>query len=535
MPAKKVKAKKPAVKKKVIKKGTKKETTKSASGTKSGLIVVVIIFIVIGLAILEYMGKNEVVDPVYEQDEYSEETDSDTIRVRPPTLAGEFYSESKRILESEILNYVASANDRLPDHELPAMIVPHAGMSFSGYVAGFAYKAIADQPIQQVIILGPSHNYPIEQVAVTSYDTWRTPLGEATVSSSSSGLVDDQVFVYNDAAFLSENSIEVQIPFIQALFPEAEIIPLAVGSLSEESRMVAADRIGQLLNDQTLLIVSSDLSHYLSAEECQVVDQATIDLILAGEQENMLEIDACGREAILIANLIAQDKGWYSSLLEYQHSGSTTGDMSSVVGYPAIAYTTENIPGAERDNEYEVSGDEDEQEYLLDLARTTIEAYLDDGTIYQPEVPESESLTAITGAFVTLEKDGELRGCIGHTVAQEPLYLAVRDNAIAAATADARFEAVTVEEFEDIQIEVSILSDSEPVDLLFIEPGTDGIILTSDQNSATFLPQVWQDFTNAASFLEALSVKAGLESNAWLDDSTSYQRYSVTAFSEFKE
>ena len=506
-------------------------------------LIVIFIFIVLGaLAVFEFLGQSEQIDPVYESD--TEQNNMNTNRVRPSTLSGSFFSESKRLLEEELYDHLISAEDHMSENKARMLIVPHAGTQYSGPVAGYAYKTVSQDNYQRVIILGPAHRIAVDGIALSSYAAWRTPLGEALVDQVSTSLVDDQTFFENDAAFINENSIEVQIPFIQMIYPEAAIIPMAVGQLSQEQRDNAVETINSLLDDQTLLLISSDLSHYLTAEEAEAIDANTINLILAGEQEAMSEIDACGREAILIGNLIAQKNNWGASLLEYGHTGQATGDSSRVVGYPAIAYgkgvVPEMIPiedeeGDEVEPEAEIESDsmvtEEHQEYLLDLARTTIVNYITQGVTYQPEEPEDEFLLKQSGAFVTLEKDEELRGCIGHTMAQEALYLAVRDNAIAAATADPRFEAVTEEELEQIKIEVSILTDPEDVSLMMIEADKDGVILTNNENSATFLPQVWEDF-GVVEFMEALSVKTGLDEDVWKEQETTFERYQVIAFSE---
>lgn len=522
--------------------------SKKGSGAKSAVIIVFIIIILGGLAFFEYLGQSETVDPVYQQN--SEQNYLDVKRIRPSTAVGSFYPESKRLLQEEIYSHLISAENRLLDNESQMLIVPHAGTKYSGPVAGYAFKTVVDKDFQRVIILGPSHHFDLQTVAVSSYGAWRTPLGEVDLDEANAGLIDQELFVENDAAFLNENSVEVQIPFIQALYPEATIIPLVVGQLSEDQRIAVATKISELIDDQTLLLISSDLSHYLVAEEAEEIDSKTIDLILAGQQEQMSEIDACGREAILIANLIAGQQGWGAKLLEYQHTGNITGDNTKVVGYPAIVYGLGIVPEfiaekdeAEDEEDDTVSGDDEvlvdigisieDQNYLLDLARTTIETYLLEGVVYEPEEPEDEFLLQKSGAFVTLEIDQELRGCIGHIVAQEALYLAVRDNAIAAAVEDERFDPLTVDELEEVKIEISILTNPEPVSLLNIQADLDGLIIHgSDTETATFLPQVWESFATPIDFLEALSEKAGLESDAWQDSRTSFERYRAIVFGE---
>ena len=534
---KKTAAKKTAVKKKTVpKKTTKaapvKPVSKPPVKKKSNLgaiIVVIGVFLIVAvLATFEYMSQSAPVDPVYNGSNEPVEVR----RVRPSTVAGSFYPESKKQLQEQVLGQMISASDSVPGVDVQALLVPHAGLGFSGAVAASAYKTLVDSDITRAIILGPAHHVAFDGIAVSSYDTWRTPLGEAVLAEANVELIseDGEVFVENDTAFMNENSIEVQIPFLQVLFPEVEIVPLAVGQMTEETRVVAATKIEALLDENTILLASSDLSHYLEAEECEEIDEETIELILEGEQEDMLEIDACGREPILIANLIANNNEWNRSLIDYANTGDVTGDDSRVVGYPAIAYYLGDIEEEGNDTLQSVS--DEQQDYLLELARTTIETFILEDEIYEPEEPEDEFLLQESGAFVTLNINEELRGCIGHTLAQEALYLAVRDNALAAATEDARFDAVSAEELEDIEIEVSILTAPESVELYAIESGSDGVILTSGSKSATFLPSVWDSFDDAGEFMEALSEKAGLEDDAWLNENTTFESYNTISFSE---
>ncbi len=532
-PARKTKKTAKKTPKKTIKKATAKPKPTAQKAGKSGSLfatlgIVLIILVIVVLAVFEFMNQPEPEADIVDMTPTNQETD--TRSVRSATLAGSFYPEGSKLLREQVAGYVVGAEQKAVG-ETQAVLVPHAGIQYSGPVAGFGYKAIADGDYKRAIILGPAHNVLFDGVAVSSYEAWRTPLGEVTLADANQELPESEVFVENDNAFVAENSIEVQIPFLQQLWPEIEIIPLAVGQMTEETRALAADRINELLDDETILIISSDLSHYLTAEECVEIDEETLELIIEGEQEDMLEIDACGREPILIANLIANEREWTRTLLAYQHTGDVTGDDSRVIGYPAVGYSvvSEDTEGSDPAS----GGITSQQEnYLLDLARTTIEQYINEGTVYEPEVPEDEFLTAVTGAFVTLNIEEELRGCIGHTVAQEALYLAVRDNAIAAATQDARFDAVTAEELNEIDIEVSVLTAPETTSLYSINPGTDGVILTVNSNSATFLPQVWEDMATAVEFMEALSVKVGLNADAWLESNTTFERYQVTAFSE---
>ncbi|MBN2251400.1 MAG: AmmeMemoRadiSam system protein A [Candidatus Altiarchaeota archaeon] len=180
----------------------------------------------------------------------------------------------------------------------------------------------------------------------------------------------------------------------------------------------------------------------------------------------------------------------------------------------------------------------EEQKYLLKLARDSIKAFLGEGKAIE-EKPENANLREYRGVFVTLEEYGKLRGCIGYLGAVQPLYLAVRDNAVNAATRDPRFPPVTLEELKNIEIEISILTMPEPMDagspdelLEKIRPGTDGLIIEHKGRSATYLPQVWEQLPDKKEFLGSLCNKAGLSSDCWKEGGVKIFRYGVQAFRE---
>jgi AmmeMemoRadiSam system protein A len=185
---------------------------------------------------------------------------------------------------------------------------------------------------------------------------------------------------------------------------------------------------------------------------------------------------------------------------------------------------------------------DEEKKYLLKLARDSIKAFMTDGKILAPKT-DNKKLKEDAGVFVTLEEYGQLRGCIGYIGAVQPLYLAVRDNAINAAFEDPRFPAVTVDELDNIEIEISVLTKPELIDakspeeyLEKIRPGVDGLILEYKGRSATYLPQVWEQLPQKEEFLSSLCNKAGLPSSAWKEKGAKIFKYVVEAFkeSEFK-
>lgn len=534
----KASSKKSQARKKTTKKISKKTTKKKAKASapkmsqpstgspKATVVILVIAIILVILASVELFTRKNNQEVVLPDDQLVVVEENDA-SVRAPAMAGTFYSESEAALKETVLGFVYNANNNIEGHDVPAVIVPHAAHQYSGAVAGYGYKTVANKNIRRVIILGPSHSQLFDSIAMSGYDAWRTPLGEAELADINQALLDDDIFVENEAVFNTEHSVEVQVPFVQALWPDAEIVPMIVGQMSEERRNSAAQKIAEYIDENTLLVISSDLSHYKSAEEADQIDIQTINRILTQEPEQVAKIDACGEEVILLATHIANAKGWTAHELYYSNSGDVTGDDSSVVGYASIAYTE----GEAKELFSLTEVTEEQKVYLLSLARKTIETYLLTGETYVPMQPEDEFYLQEAAAFVTLNQAEELRGCVGHTVAQEALYLSVRDNALAAAFNDERFDPVTEAEIDNIDIIISILTEPAEVKLAAIEPGIDGVILGQSEKTATFLPKVWQQFDDFESFMKALSEKAGLAAPAW-QTNVSFLRYRTVDFSE---
>jgi AmmeMemoRadiSam system protein A len=249
------------------------------------------------------------------------------------------------------------------------------------------------------------------------------------------------------------------------------------------------------------------------------------------------EIDAPWAVSTLIS--IAKEKNWKPILLYYANSGDVTGDKSGVVGYSAIAFIEQD------NNSIETSAKEGlltkgEQETLLDLARNTLEQYLKTGK--KPKANESKltpALKKVQGCFVTLNKNHELRGCIGHILPQEELYKAVMDNAINAAVNDPRFNPVEYKELKDIKIEISVLT--VPQELKFssgedlkkkLRPMVDGVVLKQGWHQSTYLPQVWEMLPDKEEFLSSLCLKGGMDPNCWNTTKTEVQTYQAFVFEE---
>ncbi|MEA1925268.1 MAG: AmmeMemoRadiSam system protein B [Candidatus Altiarchaeota archaeon] len=455
-------------------------------------------------------------------------------RVRESVIAGSWYPGNKETLENMLEGFLDKVgNDAIED--VRALICPHAGYAYSGSVAAYGYKQLRNKSYSKVIMLAPSHQYPFQGVSVGDYTHYRTPLGDVPVSDESFELVSEsKLFYFLEEAHLREHSLEIQLPFLQMVLDDFFIIPLVFGRLSMDEIRCAADVIIGHLNDETLLVVSTDLSHYHSYEEAISLDDECIKSILSMDMENALKGEMCGKYAVLTAMEIAKKMGWSPQLLKYLNSGDVTGDKSSgVVGYASIVFHGKN-----KNESAEGVVSVEQQKYLLDVARKSIEAYMDKGMPPKVEARYSE-LEERAGTFVTLEKNGQLRGCIGNIVPEKKVYISVRDNAINAAFRDPRFSPLKRSELDDLEIEVSILSVPElirvesPQDYVNeIEAGKDGIIIQKGDRSATYLPQVWEKIPKTELFLDSLCQKATLPIGCWGRGGVEIYRYRVQHFSE---
>jgi AmmeMemoRadiSam system protein B/AmmeMemoRadiSam system protein A len=431
------------------------------------------------------------------------------INIREAFVAGQFYPSETAVLTSQIENMT---NRQSINKNVRAIIVPHAGYQYSGRIAGLGYAQI-DPSIKRVIIIANNHanNADYTGIAVTNYSYFETPLGNVKVSPIVKQLLGKYPFTTNANAELT-HVIEVQLPFLHQKLQDFEIIPLIIGRADEQMLEKAANEIDKYVDENTLIVVSSDLSHYHPFKEALDIDTRCIVQI---EKQKLESCEACGLDAIKILLKISEKRGWNAKILEYTNSGIVTGDLSSVVGYSAIAFYT----GYSRE----------EKESLLKLSRDTLEGKKDAILMTQP-------LKEIKGCFVTLNKGGQLRGCVGAIMPQAPLYECVRENTLNAAHHDSRFSPVTTSELDDIEIEISVLSEPTPLEydgeadlLAKLKPRIDGVVMHSISTS-TFLPQVWDQFSNKTAFLEALCEKQGAATDCW--KSARYEVYEAEVWGE---
>ena len=444
---------------------------------------------------------------------------------RPAAVAGTFYPGDPRTLAAEVEDLLGGVGVPAPRLGYPkALIVPHAGYIYSGPVAAHAYDELvaARGSVRRVVLLGPTHRVAVRGLAVPSATAFATPLGTVQIDADALREVRDlpQV-VASDAAHALEHSLEVQLPFLQKVLGDFALAPFAVGAASVEDVAEVIERLWG--GPETLIVVSTDMSHYHSYEQARAIDGATIERIAAFATDIDHE-EACGATPLNGLLFTSKNRNLSLKLLCACNSGDTAGGKGRVVGYSAF--------GLYQGGEVSL---EEAGRTLLSLARASIEGNL----FARNEATASAPWLAQTGAtFVTLTKNGGLRGCIGSLEPARPLGDDVAQNALGAAFRDPRFPAMTAAEWPQCRVEVSLLSTPKPVrfadelDLLGqIAAGEDGLIIEADGRRGTFLPQVWEDLADKRTFLAHLLRKAGLPTDTRLTR-CKVSRYRVAKWKE---
>ena len=470
-----------------------------------------------------------------------------TQRVRAPAVAGLFYPGDAATLSRTVDGLLAGA----PDHYIPrlkGLVCPHAGYEYSGQTAAIGYKLLAGRDVQTVVVMGPSHYAYLQGACIPNADAYQTPLGLVPISGKAKGLASVAPFALEPQCLVErpawwrqapkpapepgqdtpetwEHSVEVQVPFLQRVLKSFQIVPVIVGQTDPAQ---VAKALAERIDDKTIVVASSDLSHYHKYQAAKELDERCVKAICDIDVDAMATQEACGKLPILALLHLALQKGWKAQMLDYRNSGDVTGEKDRVVGYTAVAFyepVPEKLSAAER-------------KFLLDLARKTLVSVSAGRDL--PEVPEkdvSPKLAEKQACFVTLTKDGALRGCIGHLTAMEPLHQAVAENARNAALRDPRFLPVKPDEVDKVKIEISVLTEPQPLafsspeDLLSkLHPNEDGVLLHIGPRTATFLPQVWAQIPDKVSFLEHLSQKAGCEASDWRGKDVSVSIYHVECF-----
>ena len=473
---------------------------------------------------------------------------TDTLLNRQPAVAGSFYPSDPAELRQMIKLYFSKTHSPVTEENVLAIISPHAGYVYSGEVAAAAFSQLnPDKDYKTIFILGSSHRNTFPGASVYSIGNYITPFGTATtdLEIAQKLVSENTVLAFDPQYHKSEHSIEVQIPFLQYfLKKDFKIVPVLLGTQDPKTCEQIAEALKPYFLPENLFVISTDFSHYPAYKDAFVTDHQIADAIVTNHPDKFLAaVENCTRKQV--ENLATGCCSWPSVLtlmyltgktpeltykqVLYKNSGdSEYGEKDRVVGYFAISVVQEKA------NTLELT--DSEKLKLLQIARNTIDIYLKENRIPEVEMSSlSPGLKNNAGAFVTLKKAGELRGCIGHFDADNPIYKIVQQMAVASATQDYRFSRVTSNELKSIDIEISMLTPMQKIsDANKIRLGIDGIYIKKGGRSGTFLPQV---ATETGWMLEEFlghcsRDKAGIGWEGWKDKDAEIFVYQAFVFGE---
>jgi AmmeMemoRadiSam system protein B/AmmeMemoRadiSam system protein A len=437
--------------------------------------------------------------------------------LRKAQLAGSWYPKDPEAL-AKLVDYFLKNVPASPlsSDDIIGIIAPHAGYAYSGQVAAYAYKPIQNKNYTSVVILAPSHQFGFEGFSIYPSGGYETPFGIAQVDAFLAAEISKATgFGYIAQAHRDEHSIEIQVPFVQRVLPQAKIVPIVMGFPRKDTITRLAEGLKKAtVGKKILIIASTDLSHFHNKEAANKKDNETIALIQGFKTDELIrkcerrENIMCGGGPVATALLFAINKAGVK-ILRYADSSEASQDESRVVGYLAAALVAK--PASE---EFRLS--EQDKKELLQLAYSTVNLYIKQNKVPDYK-PSSSQLLQNCGAFVTLKKHGQLRGCIGFIEPVLPLHQAVMQASVYAACRDSRFLPVTRDELDDLKVEISVLTPLKKI----VNPkrvivGKHGLVIAKDGKKGLILPQVAVEHNwTRETFLERTCLKAGLPENAW--------------------
>jgi len=461
--------------------------------------------------------------------------------IREPVVAGRFYSASVAKLKLGIEKFMQDALPARVGNPV-AIVVPHAGYIYSGQICADGFRQAANSKYDTVVVLGTNHtNGSFRKVSLYPGGGFRTPLGDVPVDRDIVAALiaaAPEDCVLDKSLHASEHSVEVMVPFIQVVFPKAKILPAVVGSSDPDITARFGRALAKVLkNKRALIVASSDLSHYPTADDAAAVDRETLAAIAGLDPDafrktaearpvkavSELHTRACGEAPILVAMEAARALGAIrGEVISYANSGDVSvGDRSRVVGYGAVAFTADPEERSHTDAPTPMavvpaSLRLEDKKALLAFSRETLSRIFLTDTVplargFAPHLRETR------GVFVTLKKKGELRGCIGRIVGDGPLDELVGAMTLQSAFNDGRFDPLGPSELKEIEIEISVLTPLKEVSSpAAIVAGRDGVLLIKGGRSAVFLPQVaTEQGWNREEMLDHLCRKAGLPPGSW--------------------
>ena len=464
--------------------------------------------------------------------------------IRQPAVAGQFYPGKEAELSAAVGRYLDAAD--AGDGRVPkAMIAPHAGFVYSGPVAATAYTRLrpVHDKITRVVLLGPCHRVAVKGLALSGADAFATPMGQIPVDKdgSAKALTLPQVEVF-EPTHQMEHSLEVHLPFLQAVLDDFTLVPLVVGEAKPDEGAEVLDALWG--GDETLIVVSSDLSHYLDYESARKLDGKTCQAIENLMPGRIARQGACGRFPVGGLLVAAKRRGMTVETVDLRNSGDTAGPKDRVVGYGSWLFFEED--GAPKPKKARgggrktkapaaaVAGEDDfgaatkalladHGEALVRLALASLDHGLAHGAPLATDLADHpDALRAAGACFVTLNRDGKLRGCIGSPEAHQPLAADVAQNAFRAGFKDPRFPPLKAAERDGLYLSISVLSPQSPMRfadeagfMAGLRAGRDGLVIADGQRRALFLPSVGAQLPDPAQFVARLKQKAGMAPDHW--------------------
>lgn len=495
-------------------------------------------------------------------------------KVRPCSGAGFWFPASARLLEREVRQYLEQAPATELEGTVCGIISPHAGYQYCGQVMGAVYKTVMGKKYKRVVLLAFPH-MPFDQISVLNVDAYETPLGEIPVDTEMrDALLKSSIIKSISQVHSREHSDENQLPFLQvALQPGWQMLSILVGDLRASEFEEVAKLIRPFIDEQTLIVTSSDFTHYgfqygyvpftkNVKENMYKLDGGAVDKIIVRDFEGFRTYvqktgaTICGKNPIslMLKVLPENSKG---KLVKYMTSGDVSGDYEMAVGYAGVVFivpdkqshpatktkeqeakTTETVKAKEHkvvEPEEDRLTDE-ERKTLLRLAREALLSFLQRGD-FKPDLSKykiTPRLEKKAGVFVTLTKQEQLRGCIGYVEGIKPIWQAVIDNTHNAAFEDPRFPPVKMNEFDKISIEISVMTPLKPIKSIEeIEVGKHGLVIRKGWHSGLLLPQVPVEWGwTRDEFLRHICLKAGLPEDAWRDPDAQLFVFSAQVFNE---
>lgn len=439
-------------------------------------------------------------------------------KIKQSKIKGTFYSADVNELKS-LIDSFKKENNFPYEYKARCTIVPHAGLIYSG---NLAYKGIfqLDCSIKNLFIFAPAHRVPFLGISIPDYDFFETTFGKIKINKDyNEALINEFNAKYNNEAFEFEHSIEIQLPIIQSIFDDVKITPVLIGN---ENPDIIQKIIEKYYSDKTNgFIISSDLSHFLKNDDAIKVDNYTANLIEMLETKNCSHELACGMTGILGLIKFADKNNFSLIRIDMKNSSAAGGDKKSVVGYGAwMLYEGEK-------NEFIKKY---YSNFLINLAKRAVRSKFE--RIEEP-LSFANVFLEMGASFVTIEKAGCLRGCIGSIIAHRPLIEDIISNARNAAFNDPRFYPVKKEELDELSFAISLLSEPKKMtfkdeeDLLEqIVQNKDGIIIKDKNHQAVYLPSVWEQLPDKKEFLYSLKQKAGLKRDYFSPTFEAYRFYS---------